>query len=85
MYFARHGSLERLLVQGRWASSRTARIYIEEGLAVSAELKLAFNGTAQAYQHQSKQSVRSSLPILEHRPKGGPGGRGKGSKRKRRK
>ena len=45
MYFARHGSLERLLVQGRWASSRTARINIEEGLAVSAELKLAFPHT----------------------------------------
>lgn len=31
MYFGRHGSLDRLLVQGRWASSKTARIYINEG------------------------------------------------------
>ena len=32
LYFGRHGSLDRLLVQGRWASSKTARIYINEGL-----------------------------------------------------
>ena len=85
MYFGKHGSLDRLLVQGRWASSKTARIYINEGLAVLAELKLTLNKTALAYQRQFRKSLQSPLPDLEHRPKGGPGGRGKGSKRKRRK
>lgn len=85
MYFGRHGSLDRLLVQGRWASSKTARIYINEGLAVLAELRIAFNRTAQAYQRQFRKSLQSPLPNLEPHPKGRPGGRGKGKKRKHRK
>ena len=85
MYFGRHGSLDRLLVQGRWASSKTARIYINEGLAVLAELKLAFNGTALAYQRQFQKSLRVPLQTLELHPKGGPGRRGRSQKQKRRK
>ena len=77
MHFGRHGSLDRLLIQGRWASSKTARIYINEGLAVLAELKLAFNGTAQAYQRQFQKSLRVPLQTLELHPKGGPGGGGR--------
>ena len=85
MHFGRHGSLDRLLIQGRWASSKTARIYINEGLAVLAELKWAFNGTAQAYQRQFQKSLRVPLQTLELHPKGGPGegGRKKRQKQKR--
>ena len=83
MYFGRHGSLDRLLVQGRWASSKTARIYINEGLAVLAELKLTFNGTAQAYRRQFQKSLRVPLQTLELHPKGGPGGRGRKQRPKR--
>ena len=32
-WFSKHQSLDRLLVQGRWAAQRTARIYVNEGLA----------------------------------------------------
>lgn len=33
-WFAKHQSLDQLLIQGRWASSKTARIYINEGLSL---------------------------------------------------
>eukprot|EP00438_Fugacium_kawagutii_P003864 Skav231339 [mRNA] locus=scaffold2490:144917:145995:- [translate_table: standard] len=38
--FKKQGSLDRLLLLGRWQSARTARIYVNEGLSVLAELKL---------------------------------------------
>ena len=39
-WFTRHHSLDQILLQGRWQAPRTARIYINEGLAILAELKL---------------------------------------------
>ena len=39
-WFSRHHSLDKILVQGRWQAAKTARIYINEGLAVLAELQL---------------------------------------------
>lgn len=39
-WFSRHHSLDKILVQGRWQAPKTARIYINEGLAVLAELRL---------------------------------------------
>ena len=39
-WFSRHGSLDRILIQGRWMAARTARTYLNEGLAVLAEIKL---------------------------------------------
>ena len=41
-WFSKHGSMDRLLVQGRWAAPRTARIYINEGVATLAELNIPF-------------------------------------------
>lgn len=38
--FRSHGQLDRTTVRGRWASSRTARIYINESVAVLADLNL---------------------------------------------
>ena len=83
MYFGRHGSLDRLLVQGRWASSKTARIYINEGLAVPADLKLTFNAPARAYARQYTKSLMAPLQTLELPQKGRPGGRGKKQRPKR--
>ena len=40
-WFSRHHSLDRILIQGRWSAPKTAKIYLNEGLAVLAELKLA--------------------------------------------
>lgn len=39
-WFSRHGSLDKLMVAGRWQAVKTARLYINEGLAVVADLKL---------------------------------------------
>ena len=39
-WFRHHGSFDKLLVQGRWAAPKTAKVYINEGLAILAELKI---------------------------------------------
>ena len=39
-FFSKHGSLDRILLQGRWMAARTARTYLNEGLAVLTELKI---------------------------------------------
>ena len=39
-WFRHHGSFDKLLVQGRWAAPRTAKLYINEGLALLAELRI---------------------------------------------
>ena len=39
-WFSRHQSLDRLLIQGRWASQKTARIYLNEGLAMLTSMHL---------------------------------------------
>ena len=39
-WFSKHQSLDRLLVQGRWASQKTARIYINEGLSMLTSMQL---------------------------------------------
>ena len=41
-WFSKHQSLDRLLVQGRWAAQKTARIYINEGLAMLARTSINF-------------------------------------------
>ena len=39
-WFAKHGSLDKILLQGRWQAPKTARVYINEGLSILAELAL---------------------------------------------
>ena len=39
-WFSRHGSLDRILIQGRWMAAKTARTYLNEGLAVLTELDI---------------------------------------------
>ena len=39
-WFAKHGSLDRVIVLGRWQAQRTARIYINEGMASIAEMSV---------------------------------------------
>ena len=38
--FRQQGNLDKLLIHGRWQSQKSARMYINEGLAVLAELQL---------------------------------------------
>ena len=33
---------DRLLIQGRWAALKTARIYLNDGLAMSAQMQIDF-------------------------------------------
>ena len=39
-WFNQHGSFDRLLVQGRWAAAKTARIYLNDGFAQLADMTL---------------------------------------------
>ena len=39
-WFHKHGNFDRLLVLGRWQAVKTARIYLNDGLAMLAEMKL---------------------------------------------
>ena len=39
--FRFHGQMERVLVRGRWESSKTARIYLTDGVAALAEVSLS--------------------------------------------
>ena len=42
-WFSKHQNLERILVQGRWAALKTARIYLNEGLAMLARTQIDFS------------------------------------------
>ena len=39
-WFGKHHSLDRILLQGRWQAAKTARIYLNEGLSVLAQLQI---------------------------------------------
>ena len=75
--FQRQGSFDKLLLHGRWQSSKTARLYINEGVAVLAELKLTWSSYSRTLRTQYLNSVSKSLPSLEPLPKGRAGGVGK--------
>ena len=40
-WFNQHGSFDKLLVQGWWAAARTARVYLNDGLAQLADMSLS--------------------------------------------
>lgn len=63
--FKHEGKFDRLLVVGRWQSSRTARVYLNEGLSVLAELKLPWSRFATTLKSQYLTSLRQPLPNLE--------------------
>ena len=76
-YFRQHGSFDKLLIHGRWQSTKTARIYINEGLAILAELSLSWTAFARNLRSQYLNSLSKPLPQLEPMPKGRAGGGGK--------
>ena len=85
-WFSRHHSLDKILVQGRWQAAKTARIYLNEGLSVLAELRLPSNRPSLAPFLKLFRSHRScpSFSTLEPpRPRrGSSGGRGKKPKKR---
>lgn len=80
-WFTRHGSLDRLLIQGRWQAAKTARIYINSGLAAVAEMRLPLS-KLRGYQAIYKKALNTNLPNLElTRKASSSGGRGKRARR----
>ena len=79
-WFQRHGQFDRLLVQGRWQAAKTARIYLNEGLAMLAEMRF-FQSQLSAWVRLYQNALRSALPRLERASRRSTGGRGKKSKR----
>ena len=76
-FFNHHGSFDRLLVQGRWAAAKTARIYLNDGLAQLSEMTLP-NSSLHGYIRLFR-----SCPILEPgKPCTLPRAGGRGKKRK---
>ena len=63
-WFQKHASFDRLLVMGRWQASRTARIYLNEGLAMLAELSLPQN-KLRPFTRVYTNALASPLPKLE--------------------
>ena len=39
-WFTKHGSFDKLMVAGRWQAAKTARIYLNESMAVLADMRL---------------------------------------------
>ena len=79
-WFNQHGSFDRLLVQARWAASKTARIYLNDGLAQLADMTLP-NSALHVY-----VKLFRSTPMLDGKSCTLPrtGGRGKRKVRKMR-
>ena len=63
-WFQKHTSFDHLLVMGRWQAARTARIYLNEGLAMLAELKLPAQHL-KPFTQVYTNALRSPLPKLE--------------------
>ena len=61
-WFARHGSLDRILIQGRWMAARTARTYLNEGLAVLTEINIP-SQQLKAFHTVYTNAVRTTLPF----------------------
>ena len=77
-WFSKRGSLDRLLIAGRWQAARAARIYINEGLSVLAELHLPHKSLlpfTRVFHSQSTPPEAAHLSACTRRRKGG---RGKG-------
>ena len=87
-WFSKHHSLDRILVQGRWLAHKTARIYLNEGLAMLARTNIDFRDPTLAGFLQIYQNTCSSLSFTTLEPPakaGRAGGRGKKAKSRVRK
>ena len=85
-WFSRHHSLDQILLQGRWQAAKTARIYINEGLAVLAEIQLPSNDARIApflRVYHAKFANPTFTTLEPPRTLGSTGGRGRGKKSKR--
>ena len=83
-WFQRHQNLDQILIQGRWSAPRTAKVYLNEGLAVLAEMKLppTHRSLSPFLTLFHKHRNRFHFSTLEP-PGGRSGGRGKKGAKKR--
>ena len=76
-YFSRYGSLDKVMVMGRWQAARTARLYLNESLATLAEMHFQpHRQRLSPFFLTFKRSDPSSYQTLEP-PKSRAGGLGK--------
>lgn len=80
--FKKQPQFDKLLVLGRWQSAKTARVYLNEGMAVLAELKLPWSPLARNMAAQYLKSLCRPLPPLEPSPKVKSQGKRKGTTKK---
>ena len=82
-WFSKHQSLDKILVQGRWHTQKSARIYLNEGLAVLATMKIPISSpNIRPYYEVFLRTVQEpKFGTLEPPHSGRTGGRGKGAKR----
>ena len=82
-WFQKHQNLDRILIQGRWHTQKSARIYLNEGLAVLSQMKLpATDARLKPFLTVFRNFLlRPSISTLEPPPKGGRGG-GRGKNRR---
>ena len=67
--FTNQGSFDSLLIHGRWQSAKTARIYVNQGLSVLAELNVPLTPIAKNLRSQYLQSLTRALPKLDPAPR----------------
>ena len=76
-YFSRFNSLDKVMIMGRWQAARTARLYLNEGLATLAEMHFQqFKVRLSPFHQTFKRSNPSYYQTLEP-PKGRAGGLGR--------
>ena len=63
-FFQTSGSFDKLLVFGRWQAASTARIYVNEGLAVLAEMNSVLSPFNRNLRYT--RSLTQVLPVLAH-------------------
>ena len=84
-WFQKHHNLDRILLQGRWHTQKSARIYLNEGLSVLAQMNVPKNDPKlKPFLTVYSNFIQSpKFSTLEPPSKGGrTGGRGRGTKDK---
>ena len=82
-YFSRYGSLDRVMLMGRWQAARTARLYLNESLAHLAEMHFEpHNARLRPFLLTFKRTSPQSHQNLEPPKLGRKGGLGKAKSRR---
>ncbi len=85
-WFGKHHNLDRILIQGRWQAAKTARTYINEGLAILAQLQIPVTDHRLSPYLKTFRAnfTRPTFTALEPPARAGSsGGRGKRDKKKK--